>query len=700
MITKLVVKDYVAKGCKYLAKAECDDKTLVQLIKKMLPLLSNNKELLKLDDEFNQSDDNDSNEDDVLNLDEIIKQYPNLKKEIKEYLNNELENGNEVQKLVNKYHNDQLISELSRKYIENMSEYKGKCVRCDLDANGDELLNQEFINNYTTSYLKDEKYKVLFEGQIDCKNLRARFDILFKNDDGTFDLIEVKGTNNVCTHPEGDTTIDIRIKDKYLYDLLFQYFVYKNKGMKFRNIGFLITNSNFELSKLSYPVHDTELNQLFKFVTELHFKDGTTMPIKDYFDSREYAKPTKKGGESKPLIENIIFDLESILKDNFNPIRHYECKKGPACPLLLACFADAKDSNSVFKLTNWGSYGGYFAKTKELMDKGIYKISEIPDYYVQENFPVINEKGKRINVRTQIDYEKDVYSNKYVIDRNVLKKIIQEEYLDDLIKYLIFFDFESFQHPIPLVKNSKPWKQVVSQYSMHVVKRDYDLTQHDFANGCGGNIKHYEFIGNPDVDGYENPSFALYETLKSQLLSEGIDIYSKDYRVVVFNKSFEKSRMSEFVEDFGSIIGSDMTRFVNNFNDNVVDLLDFFTKGGIYGRDFYGRGSLKVVQPSLTENKEVLDYYNSLDLKFDFKSSLDYHKDGKCLVYNGSICLDLYKSLLIREHIGESNVDLPTKDLLAEALAYCKIDSWGTVIIFDIIKNIIDGKLKLDAKIF
>ena len=27
-------------------------------------------------------------------------------------------------------------------------------------------------------------------------------------------------------------------------------------------------------------------------------------------------------------------------------------------------------------------------------------------------------------------------------------------------------------------------------------------------------------------------------------------------------------------------------------------------------------------------------------------------------------------------------------DLLAEALAYCKIDSWGTVIIYDVIKNV------------
>ena len=47
--------------------------------------------------------------------------------------------------------------------------------------------------------------------------------------------------------------------------------------------------------------------------------------------------------------------------------------------------------------------------------------------------------------------------------------------------------------------------------------------------------------------------------------------------------------------------------------------------------------------------------------------------------------------------MGKEKEGLPTKELLDHALAYCKIDSWGTVIIFDIIRNINDGKLKIDA---
>ena len=79
-------------------------------------------------------------------------------------------------------------------------------------------------------------------------------------------------------------------------------------------------------------------------------------------------------------------------------------------------------------------------------------------------------------------------------------------------------------------------------------------------------------------------------------------------------------------------------------------------------------------------------------------TALNYHKGEKCLVYNGGICLDLYKSLIVRSHLGESNIGPCTQSLLDEALAYCKIDSWGTVIIYDIIKNVYLDKLKLDAK--
>ena len=330
------------------------------------------------------------------------------------------------------------------------------------------------------------------------------------------------------------------------------------------------------------------------------------------------------------------------------------------------------------------------------MTNKVTKISEIPDNLnTFAKFKSDNER--RNNVVSQIDYQKGKIKEKYVIDKSLIKKILDKDYLNSDIDYLLFFDFESFQYPIPLVEHSGAWKQVVSQYSMHVVKKGYDLSKHDFDKGIGGDVRHFEYIANPDVTGYANPSIELYETLKKQLVESGIDPYASNYRVVVFNRNFEKTRMDEFCREFPGISSNELIEFVRNFNKNVVDLLDFFTSGGIYCRDFNGRGSLKVIQPTLAADENVIEFYKKA-LPFDLEYSLDYHKGEKCLVYNGGICLDLYKSLLVRSHLGEKNEDEPTtQELLDEALAYCKIDSWGTVIIYDIIKNVYFDKLKLDA---
>lgn len=682
MITKTVIKDYVNKRCPYLVSLELEDKSLVALLKKSI---ANKEKYRELAEEENEESDN----DDVFDLYETLKDYPYLKKEIEEFEKTITKNPAEI--LIDKYNDNQLVSKLSREYYEDLYGVE-HCGRCDIDKDGNELLDQKEILGLTFRYINDPNIKVIFEGQVEVDGLRARFDILLKNSDDTYELIEVKGTNSVFVHPkkdgEYDYDTDTRIKDKYLYDLLFQYYVYKKAGYEIKELGYMFTDRNFELGKLTYPVDRSELYKLFIVKREINLKDGT-LPLKLYFDNNLYL--SKKVDLT---IEYILDDIARFANDkDVSPKRKYECRKGPRCELIDMCFEDANDPNSIFRLTNWNLYGGYFGKTKELIDAGIVKISDIdpnPFSYTKKN-------GELSCAYLQVEYQKKSIKEKYVISRNKIKEIIERDYYNSDIDYLLFFDFESFQYPIPLVEHSHPWKQIVSQYSMHIVKKGYDLTKHDFAMGVGGGVKHYEYIANPDITKYENPSIALYKTLKQQLIESGIDPYANNYRVIVFNQNFEKTRMKEFSIDFIDLCDKELIRFVDNFNDNVVDLLDFFTSGSIYCTDFNGRGSLKVVQPTLAADKDVLDFYNK-KLPFDLTYSLDYHKGEKCLVYNGGICLDLYKSLLVRSHLNEQDIGPSTQDLLNEALAYCKIDSWGTVIIYDIIKNIYLGELKIDAK--
>ena len=708
IITKTVVKDYVTKKCPYLVSLELDEtnRRFIDLLKKSVESQAEYKELIE------QAQDDSSDEfepEDVFNINELLKDYPNIRDEILKH--SKQQDLNDAEKLVEKYNDDQIVSTLSRRYFIN---HYGKehCVQCDIDDRGGMYLLQQPILDKTQEALKDPNIKVIFEGQIEYNDLRARFDVLIKNEDGSYDIIEVKGTNDVFVHPSKDDITDYntdnRIKPKYLYDLLFQYYVY---GLVLKNInelGYMFTNRDFRLTKLTYPVDDSELDDLFIIKKEINLKKQP-MSIRTYFDAEEYTREPR-AREKKIPIEDTINEIRQIGKLGvISPKLQYECKKGPVCPFLNMCFEQAvNDPNSILKLTNWNLYGGNYNVSKRLMGEGKTKISEVPlDEFEEIKTPEkqsdrlaqYNLESYRANVFTQVKFQHGLLDKKYFIDWKLMETVLKKSFYNDEIKYLLFFDFESFQYPIPLVAHSGCWKQIVSQYSMHVVEKGYDLTKHDFDKGRGGGVTHYEYIADPDVTKYTNPSNELYETLLSQLKKSGIDPMGSDYRVVVFNKNFEKTRMNEFVKEYVAITDPSLRSFVQNFNDNVVDLLDFFTLGGVYCRDFNGRGSLKVVQPTLAADQDVLNFYNA-KLPFDLTYSLDYHKGDKCLVYNGAICLDLYKSLLVRSHLGGARKNEPsTHDLLAEALAYCKIDSWGTVIIYDIIKNVYLGNLKLDAEI-
>ena len=685
MITKIIVKDYVFKKCPYLVSLELEDKTMVELLKNSLNAQRRYVELVE-----NEEDDDSRGPNDEFDLNEALREYPHLRKQV--FAEEELIEKNDVEKLIEQYNDFQLISKLSRRYYELMYGEEN-CRICDVDENGETILDQRKIVRLTKKYLLDKSVKVIFEGQLEIDNLRARFDVLIRNDDDSFDLIEVKGTNTVFEHPkrqgETDRSVDKGIKQKYLYDLLFQYYVYKNAGLDVREIGYMFTNRNFEMSSPAYPIADSDLNDLFIVKTHINLEDNP-MSIKDYFDDGRYV-----GKEPANSIENILDEINHIATlKTIKPEKRYDCRKGPKCPFIEMCFPDASDPNSIFRLTNWNLYGGAWTKTKAFMERKIEYISDIPLTEIADR----KKNGKISNCYTQVMYQKNLIDKKYQINMKELKDILLKDYLNDGIKWLVFFDFESFQHCVPLVNNSTPWKQIVSQYSMHILRNDYDLTKHDFESGRGGNTYHYEFIGNHDDDKYINPSLNLYITLKKQLEEVGIDPYAKDYKVIVFNKNFENTRLDEFAKDTKLYNDDKLREFVKNFRNNVVDLLDFFTSGAIYCRDFNGRGSLKVVQPTFAMDKDVLEFYNKI-LPFDFSESLDYHSGKHHLVYNGAICLDLYKSLLVRSHLNEEHTGIPTKDLLEEALAYCKIDSWGTVIIYDIIKNVYEGNLKLDCEI-
>lgn len=95
---------------------------------------------------------------------------------------------------------------------------------------------------------------------------------------------------------------------------------------------------------------------------------------------------------------------------------------------------------------------------------------------------------------------------------------------------MYFLDFESFQPAIPFFDNSRPYEQIVFQYSLHYVEHE------------GGELKHTEFLAYPGSD----PRRALTEQLCADI--------PLDVCTTAYNMGFEKGRIHGLAELYPDLL--------------------------------------------------------------------------------------------------------------------------------------------------
>ncbi len=162
-----------------------------------------------------------------------------------------------------------------------------------------------------------------------------------------------------------------------------------------------------------------------------------------------------------------------------------------------------------------------------------------------------------------------------------IQKTSIQHFLEKLSYPIYFLDFESFQPAIPLFENSKPFQQIVFQYSLHYIKEK------------GDELKHTEFLAYPGTD----PRRALAEQLCRDI--------PKDACVTAYNMSFERTRIKELAE-----IYPDLAEHLLNIRDHIEDLMVPFQKGYYYDKAMEGSYSIKYVLPALFPDDPSLNYHN------------------------------------------------------------------------------------------
>lgn len=283
-----------------------------------------------------------------------------------------------------------------------------------------------------------------------------------------------------------------------------------------------------------------------------------------------------------------------------------QCFDPYTCSFLGHCW-DNVPEYSVFDIANLK-----MQKKFEFYNKGIINLEDIPE-----------DNDLNDNQRMQVE--------SHITNNTITNKKEIKEFLST-IKYPVYFmDFETFMPAVPLFDNSRPYQQIPFQYSLHYKKKSDSETVHQ------------EFLA--DANGDPRKKFII------KLLNDTRD----DGAILVYNKSFEITRLKEISKDFPEYAVEIEERI-----SRIIDLMIPFQKRYYYKPEMKGSYSIKKVLPALIPELK----YDELEIKEGGTASTAFES----LYYES----DLFRIAEIRTNL----------------LNYCKMDTQAMVEILNNLTNL------------
>jgi hypothetical protein len=186
-----------------------------------------------------------------------------------------------------------------------------------------------------------------------------------------------------------------------------------------------------------------------------------------------------------------------------------------------------------------------------------------------------------------------------------------------------------------LFNNSKPYQQIPFQYSVFLKKNK------------NSEAEHFEFLAEPG----EDPRKKFIERL--------LKVTNEDGDVLVYNKTFEITRLNELSRDFPEYADE-----IENLVSRIKDLMVPFQKKFYYAPEMKGSYSIKAVLPALVPELS----YDELEINEGGLASIAYES------------LQTQTDLMIIAEIKQ------------QLLEYCKLDTLGMVKILERLDLISAGK--------
>jgi hypothetical protein len=238
------------------------------------------------------------------------------------------------------------------------------------------------------------------------------------------------------------------------------------------------------------------------------------------------------------------------------------CLDGPEPEIALTdyCKANKLNCRSIrrrfpaipeFNVSNIFNAGS--KKLDALLAAGILDIREIP-----QDFMLTSRESALVAVER---------SGEPYIDKDT---ILGE--LNGLVYPLNFLDYESFNPAVPEFARTRPYQQMVFQYSLHTIDRP------------GAEMRHSFHLSRNDG---RHPTEEIVERLHA-------DLNGRIGTVFIWSEGFEKKRNTEIAEMFPPYAD-----FLTRINDAVYDLRKIFSRRLYIHPGFRGRDSIKRVLPVL-----------------------------------------------------------------------------------------------------
>jgi hypothetical protein len=205
------------------------------------------------------------------------------------------------------------------------------------------------------------------------------------------------------------------------------------------------------------------------------------------------------------------------------------------------------------------------------------------------------------------------------------------KFLNNLNYPLYYLDFETINPGVPKYQGTRPYQQVLFQYSLHINETE------------GSELIHKEYLADPKKD----PRIGFIEQLINECGNSG--------DILVYNIGFERGRLNELINHFPSYKGS-LQLIVYRLKDLMIP----FQNKWYYTPEMKGSYSIKYVLPALAPELS----YNDLEIK------------------DGGAASSTFLSMVNKTFKGE--VSSTRKNLLE----YCKLDTFAMVKIVEKLKNL------------